>query len=324
MNLNDILREIFSSKEMAEYLSTQQLNGEQISEAVRGAPISLIRKREIFCGLAEHSKETLYANQGNEIGGAIRELEAKPGGIFYVKNYWVNPENWETASDGLGPYLTIERALRGIRENEDFEEVDEECLCWYAIEKWCPDGEGNLYNPITYFAVGDEVCYFRKGRAAAHIWEPSYFESTDLNLPVPFRPGDIVEIDCRPFGPATHVVILEVGDNQDCCSLWALFPCGDGLWNQGAVKHGHVYPHYCYPALSPLYRIARCRRPLPEAEQVLLQVSQYLQGDEAKGRALGNFLHETAEGRKDYATSAEILAYIEEKDGPSTVQKANI
>lgn len=325
MKLKDIFREIFPSQEMAEYLSTQQLSAEKIAEAVRGAPLSLIQKREIFCGLAEHSKEMLYADQGNEIGGAIRELGAKPGEIFYVKNYWLDPETWEADPDGVGPYLTVERALRGIREYEAFEEIDKDSLCWYAIEKWCPDGEGNLYNPITYFAVGDEVCYFRKGRAAAHIWEPSYFESTHLNLPVPFRPGDIVEIDCRPFAPVTRAVILEVGENRDCCCLQVLFSCGKGRWSVGAVKHGHVYPRYCRPALSPLYRIARYQGPLPKVKQVLLQVSRHLQGDEKRGRALGEFVIETGGHRRHLtATSAEILTYIEEKDGPSTGPKTNI
>lgn len=323
MKLKDIFREIFPSQEMAEYLSTQQLSAEKIAEAVRGAPISLIRKRELLYILAEDYEETLYREQANEIDRAIQELEAKPGELFYIQSLWMDRESWDTDRYGMAPYLTIERSLQGIREEEDVEEVDGDSLCWYAIEKWCPDGEGNLHNPITYFVVDDMLCYFQKGHAGTRIWE-SYFESTDLNLPVPFQPGDIVEIDCRPFAPVTRVAILEVGDNHDCCSLWALFPCGDGQWGQGAVKHAHVYSHCLRPALSPLYRIVHCQGSLSEAEQILFQISQYLQGDEERGRALGDFLHETPGSRKDYATSAEILAYIEEKDGLSTVPKANI
>lgn len=263
-------------------------------------------------------------DQANEIGGVIREFEIKPGEIFYVTNYWVDPETWETDPDGLGPYLTMERALQGIREDEDFEEIDEGSLCWYAIEKWCPDGEGNLYNPSTYFVVEDEVCYFQKGQATAHIWEPSYFESTHLNLPVPFHPGDIVEIDCRPFAPVTRAVILEEGDNHDCCCLQALFPYGKGRWSVGAVKHGHVYPHG-HTALSPLYRMARYQGSLSKVKQVLLPVSRHIQGDERRGRALWEFIYETAGDRRRFAaTSAEILVYMEEKDGPGARQKANI
>lgn len=324
MDLKDILLEIFPSKEMAEYLSTQQLSAEKIADAVRGAPISLVRKRELLYALAESSKETLYTEQADEIDQALRDLEAKTGELFYVWNYWVDPETWETDPDGLGPYLTIERAFQGIREDEAFEEVSEDSLCWYAIEKWCPDGEGNLYTPITYFVVGDVICYFQKRRADTRICEPAYFESTNLNLPVPFRPGDIVKIDCRPFAPVAHAVIIEIGDNQGCCCLQSLFPYGESQWSVGAVKHGHVYPHG-YPELSPLYRIARYQGPLSEAEQVLLQVSQYLQGDEKKGRALWEFVCKTAGCRRHFsATSVEILAYIEETDGPSTCQKSNI
>lgn len=324
MDLCDILREIFPSKEMAEYLSTQQLEAEKIAEAVRGAPISLIRKRELLYTLAESTRETLYIEQANEMDQAIQEMAAKPNDVFYVKDFWLDEEIWEVDPDGDAPFLTMEQAVEWIREFQVYEEFDENTLWWFGIEKWSPDENGKLIHTITYYVLGDVICYFKKEN---HIsWrDVDYFESTHLNLPVPFRPGDIVEIDCRPFAPVTRAVILEVGDNCGCCCLQALFPCGKGRWSVGAVKHGHVYPRYCYPAMSPLYRIARYRGPLSKVKQVLLRASRYLQGDEKRGRALGEFIIETAGRRRHFtATSAEILTYIEEKDGPSAGPKANI
>lgn len=308
MSLDDILHEIFPSKEMADYLSTAALSEEQISEALRGAPISLSRKRELFYYLAENNQSKLYLEQASNIDWAIQEMKEKPNDVFYVKDFWLDTEMWEIDPDGVAPFLTIEQAMEGIREFRDYEEFDENTLWWFGIEKWSPDETGKLRLIVTYYVFENQICYFRKG-GYDFQFSTDYFENANLNLPVPFRPGDIVKIDCRPFAPVIRVVILEVGDNNDCCCLQALFPWGE-RWNFGAVKHGHVYPKYYSPSISPLYRISTYHGPLTDKEQILLKVSSYLQGDDAKGRALWNFMDEN---RSDDNTRPvdEILAYIE-------------
>lgn len=322
MNLNDILQEIFPSKEMADYLSTASLDAERIADAVRGAPISLLQKREMLYALAENTNETLYTEQANEIDCAIREMAAKSNGVFYVKDFWLDEEIWEVDPNGYAPFLTMEQAMEGIREIQAHEEVDENTLWWFGIEKWSPDEKGNLIHIITYYVVGDEICYFK--RKNHDYWaDIDYYESTHLNLPVPFRPGDIVEIDCRPFAPVIHAAILEVGDNHDCCCLQAIFPWGEE-WSMGAVKHGHLYPRHYAPVLSPLYRISAYQGPLTEKEQLLLQVSRHLRGDDKKGRMLLTFMLKCRDkGRKDQVETHEILAYMAAKENSNAIQKSN-
>ena len=77
--------------------------------------------------------------------------------------------------------------------------------------------------------LGTEVCYFSSSRREY----PDFSIYNDVNLPVPFHAGDIVTIDCRPFAPVSHAVILEVGDNCDCCCLQALYYAGNGTWDMG-------------------------------------------------------------------------------------------
>ncbi len=74
----------------------------------------------------------------------------------------------------------------------------------------------------------------------------------DLKLPVPFHADDILTIDCHPSAPVSRAVILEVGDNCDCCCFQALYRNGDGTWGIGAVKHGNVLTNHHSPEISPL------------------------------------------------------------------------
>lgn len=125
--------------------------------------------------------------------------------------------------------------------------------------------------------------------------------------------GDIVTADCRPFAPVSHIVILEVGDNRDCCCLQALYRNGDGVWDIGAVKHGHVLPNFQLPGISLLYRLAIFRGQLPKEERLLEKVSRYLSGDEGRGTALWNYInHFRDKGRKQRVTEEQILSYLEE------------
>ena len=154
--------------------------------------------------------------------------------------------------------------------------------------------------------LGTEVCYFSSSRREY----PDFSIYNDVNLPVPFHAGDIVTIDCRPFAPVSHAVILEVGDNCDCCCLQALYYAGNGTWDTGAVKHGHIMPHYG-GKLSPLYRLASFHGQLPEEERLLEKVSQYVNGEEERGSALWNYIFELCDGgMKRTVTEDQILSYI--------------
>ena len=57
------------------------------------------------------------------------------------------------------------------------------------------------------------------------VWAEGAFggNSVHLNLPVPYRPGDILEVSCDPYVSEPHYCILtEVGD--DCCGVQCLYP----------------------------------------------------------------------------------------------------
>ena len=281
-----IVREVFPSPEMASYLAERELAGWELRDAIAYAAVPLERKRDMFLRLAFGKDTAYFRRQAGAIEEAIREMQAKPGEFFYLKYFCCSEESvFGYEEKGLEPYLTWEHIFECIQKYLGYLEDDEKELVWFEVEKWSPDGKGRLKNDYDYTVLGNEVCYVSNNNS--HRWKYCFSTLQDLAyLPVPFHAGDIVTIDCRPFAPVSHAVILDVGDNRDCCCLQALYRSGDGIWDIGAVKHGHVLPYHYYPEISPLYRLASFHGQLPEEERLLKKVSQYVSTDKDYGITL--------------------------------------
>lgn len=313
--LQSIIRELFPSPEMASYLSGCPLRREQIRNAVAYAAVPLERKRDMFLELASGKDRNWFRRQAGMLQQAVREMQLKPGEFFYLRACWYycdDENSYPVEEKALEPYLKWEHIFERMREFlDDFDDFTRE-LVWFEAEKWSPDREGRLVNNYDFTIWGDKVCWFW---CHSHpLWFMHEFSThCDLYLPVPFHPGDIVTVDCRPFAPVEHAVILEVGDNRDCCCLQAMFREYDGTWATGAVKHGHIFPGFYSPGISPLYRIAAFHGELPEEERLLEKVSRYLDGDEGRGAALWKSINfpggEFKRDRK--VTEEQILSYIE-------------
>ena len=334
-----ILKEIFPSAEMAAYLercpfgddgSFRERQGgfddappeklplfrHQIADAVAGALIPLERKRELFLLLAEGEKDGYFSALADAASRTVQEMEPKPGEFFYLIACSYEEDMGRIKEEAVGAFLTWEHIFEAIQEylGEDADEEDR--LNWYfSVEKWMPDGGGRLKCDYGYTVVDYKVCYCCCEDFP--VYERLDFGGyVDPNLPVPFHAGDIVTFDCRPFGPVSHGVILEVGDNRDCCCLQALYRERDGAWNIGAVKHGHVFPGHYSDKLSPLYRLASFHGQLPEEERLLESVSRYVNGDEKRGAALWNHIFETTDRRRcESVTEGQIMSYIEGNAG---------
>lgn len=309
-DIGPILRELFPSVEMASYLAKCRLARLKMRDAVAYAAIPLKRKRDIFLQLATGKNTAYFHRQAASIEAAIREMQPKTGEFFVLKNFCYDEDAPFSREETLGPFLAWEHIWERIQEFLGYLEDDEKELTWFEIEKWSPDGTGRLKNDYDYTVFGTEVCYFLHN---VHYSRDRLEFSTncDLNLPVPFHAGDIVTIDCRPSEPVSCAVILEVGDNRDCCCLQALYRNDDGTWNTGAVKHGRVFPLYHSPNISPLYRLASFHGQLSEEERLLEQVSRYVNGDEERGSDLWHYIYELCEDRRNRTvTEDEILSYI--------------
>lgn len=303
-----ILRELFSSPEMADYLAGCALTQHQLRDAIVSAPVPLERKRDMFLLLAEEENTPYFHRQAGRIERVIREMRLKPGAFLYLYLNYFDPPG-EYREEGLEPYLAWEHLFERIQEFLGNLDGDERKLTWFEVDKWSPDGAGRLEDEYGYTILDGEVCYFASDTPSYKDWHAFLYQ--DLNLPVPFHAGDIVTVDCRPFAPVGRAVILEVGDNRDCCCLQALYRNVDGSWNTGAVKHGHILPGRYPSRISPLYRMAAFRGRLPKEEELLEKVRQYLNGSEERGAALGNYIFQLKDWERESGVAEkQILSYM--------------
>ena len=216
----EILETFIPSVEMREYLATQELSDRWISNIILGAPVPLTTKLKYAAG-----------EDYDEIKQAIDELNLKSNELFYLIDNWYDDDIYDENGCGNAPFSNFEKVV--------------EHICTYR-----------------YILIEDEVCFFEREEflknGLTRVHDYRFFNSTDLNLPVPFKVGDVVTIDCRPFAPVRQVKITGIGDNHDCCSLQAEFYDNkEKEYKTGAVKHCFIFDNGYRPNLSPLYRMSK-------------------------------------------------------------------
>ena len=223
---------------------------------------------------------------------------------------WYDPDMFIVKSAHVGVFDSLKNVMKYIKlkeqiENEsDGEESEEDYsyATWYRLEVWDIYDKEMQKPRYDYYIYNREVCWFEKLCPVKEKNGYKYYSSInshqeflgglrDLNMPTPYKPGDIVNIDCRPFGPPFHAMITEAHNQYDCCMPQILFkmPYTD-KWRLEALKHKRFYKDAeltsYEPALSPLYRIRMVKEDeLKKDDELLIKISKELDGDEGKARA---------------------------------------
>ena len=334
---SDVLRAFLPSDAMRRYLAGAPLTKRQISELVCGAPVPLtdklrwmeylaakenlfpdipseslsLREQSAADPAARQTVEASFSYQAKQIKLALEELGTSAEAVFLLIEAWHDEELDDRKISAGTPFFNADDALEYIRYDMDSAGDDYSNLCWYELQKWKlstdpVSGKASYVHGYTYYFLKDCACFFKK---LEETREPYLFlpksrryaeDGQHLNLPVPFCAGDIVCVDCRPFRPERPAVLLEVGDNTDCCCVQALCRGQNGTWMLGALKHGNMFSNVtCF--LSPLYRLEVCPKPLPESDRLLQNIQDFIAGDEKRGRLLWERLR-----RLDTRTDAEI------------------
>ena len=205
---------------------------------------------------------------------------------------------------------------------------------WYEAEKWSDnsDGEMNISYIYTFTIDKDkeeDLLEQNPGRtpAVAMFFEKSVYkqrlnvdsETVDESLPslffrgkrisplsIPFKPGDVLMIDCLPFLKKIRVVLLEV--NDDDCGHVILYTNEDDLWERGILDRDFGFGFY-RPKLSCYYRLKKYEeKPISEKErkswsyfvnndsdqkkEMMNMVSEYIGHDPVKGKRLAWKIYE--------------------------------
>lgn len=291
-----IIEELFSeSPAMAAHLSENgNCSSRNLLNAICGAPIALQRKIELLRECSTSNKDC--KNRIDVIEQALSQLEAKPGDIFLWRNCWYD-RDWRDSDIGRSSFqpclsmADVYAAIDGFIAEEAGELTEEDIAegftgdaGWYEIQKWeqqtGDDGQPHLVKtPWEYIYADHKLCYFsrqftpveRHDWATKRLWEVCD-GSSDLNLSIPFKRGDIVTVDCEPFAPMHHAVLLHVG--LDCCGVQIAYVDENNKLQTAALKHSHCFTDNYLSKLSPLYRISLYEGELHKEEKALRRIQE--------------------------------------------------
>ncbi len=274
------------SLSMREYLKTQEISAWRAVDIIIGAPVPVETKIAELTRLSKESDVMADKDGKREVEEALafyekamRDLET--AGIFSVE---INDfdhhakeirENFETI---CGSFEAVKEYIRN--EEATYLPDAEECR-WYDVKKWELSENGKYENICEYYMYRESIMYV-DSENSGYLFAGA---GGDLNLPVPFKAGDLLEVDGFPFGPKFRMLILSIGDNADCCCVQGLAMDENGLWHYGAVKHGMVSFSY-FPKVAYLYSADHFTGELPADEQILSEVKAYIGEDQSKGDEL--------------------------------------
>ena len=207
---------------------------------------------------------------------------------------WYDTDELRLKSESCGLF-TSTHAIEKYIENEECDNDTDEG--YYRMESW--DAYDTKWeNPrYDYYYYRGKICWFEKLIPQKQEHGNTYYMpenrefaggSLDLSFGLPYKPGDIVLIDCRPFGPPFHAMILEARDQWDCCFPNIVFKYpGTDDWTLTPLKHRRLYKDIGWytdePMLSPLYRLRRVQEEeFTEMDEQLMKLSKMVSGSEEK------------------------------------------
>lgn len=294
------------SKEMRNYLLDIDIPETTVIDIILGAPIPLTKKRELIDSMhtPDSNKFSEISSCLIEIDEALEALKIKAPYIFTLSKCWYDEDILNENESTEETFQSFQDILNYINKtNEEGVEHSgegKETSYWTEVKITFPPLAFNNHSGNSardfYILVGNEIYYFKRNGNTRHDGFSGYVSSLDLDLPIPFKPGDIVTLDCTPFRPMKQAVLLEV-DNRDCCGVQMLYSRksetnGEKIWETGALKHGHGWDGF-FPILSSLYRLSKFEGELTEEELLMKDVRQYVLKDEGNGSKLWDFMHKS-------------------------------
>ena len=289
MIFEKFLEEFIPTKKLAEYLKKKSICDFEMADIIFCSKASIERKREALCELENmdisEEKRRLreyWTKYRKSIDEALRLIDSEDA-VFVVYEYSIYEPDSESDEWMHGLFSSYDAAFSFVKNDSESKKDDKDLIHWYVINIWIKC-ENNAYkDTCNYYIIDDELCY------AEFDISSEYYESCtdgELRIPVHYKPGDILIADCYPFGNKVKFVMLQIGDNHDCCCLQALSRKKDGSWDVGAVKHGMI-GNMSYPRISVLYTADTYNPDLSDSEDAILaKVSEIVSGDESRGNIL--------------------------------------
>ena len=142
-------------------------------------------------------KEFGFLQYAQSAEAAMRSLQESGGKQYLLRSYL---SAWEFESIEFANYEDVEQQL-----------AKDPLRAWHILEIW-ENRDGQRLKTWSFYSVGRYWTYFThwkavsNGDTASLLFAPNNMRTVDL--PVPFQVGDLLEIDCTPYAPVKHAVVL--------------------------------------------------------------------------------------------------------------------
>lgn len=310
---DDIMDRFVPEVKLRDYLKTADLDAYDVAEIIYNAPSPIEEKRAALrqLGALNVACSNEYSESWKNLGSVIDEainLLHRESSIFQLYECTLYKDAEYSDEYEVGMFQTYEAAIRCIKEREKALNLDDIESVWYQIELWVKEDNDKYINACCYYIINQILCYVE----TSSDWDPEKDEGCvdgELNIPVCYRPGDILMASGYPFNRGAKFVIIDIGDNVDCCCVQALSKKANGNYSVGAVKHGMI-GEFSYPRISALYTAKEYELDmLDEEDSLFAKVKNAIYDNDQKGHKLLDlfFVNEGHEG----LTADEVTQLIE-------------
>lgn len=284
---------LIESPELREHLlhNPQLLSGDHYMQIIGGASIEINRKRKMLSRLVaderNSSDNTFHWYDPEEcidyIDDCLDALKAVDGNgktLLVSEISFIDSEVGSAITHGPFPVASWADALAAMKAYaEKWSGMTDMSASYWMIELFdlandpsCSyPYDGFLQPDYTYYAnASGEIQYLCREEESecgevldcivGGIFGP-WFKGAYIDLPTPYRKGDILEIDCRPWAPGPCYCLI-ADSKLDC-----LYPNGNGQIRCGSIPYGSCFAGWARTnlMLSPVFRASRATQPLPEA-----------------------------------------------------------
>ncbi|MBE6844332.1 MAG: hypothetical protein E7508_01275 [Ruminococcus sp.] len=294
--LENIISEIFiSSEEMKTYLCEHksEFSKYQIIDMIASSTNSLESKLKMFEQLAEtenlaseiaaapHDIDSIigysYSTYAVRIRKALNELNDKDNSSMFMSYTYKWIQNKFEVEEKKS-YLSGEEAIYDtdfgsvfapspLKMNFSFAH-----RLWYIIEKVQKNSSAYI-TTYQYILKNGYIPYFQCIEDDFKV-----YPNPHLNLPVPFKSGDIITVSDEPFAEKKQALILDTGDNNDSNCVKVLYITNGGVLKVNSLKHGHIFEDdNAMMYTSPLYKIKKYNGELLENDEILLKIQKYME-----------------------------------------------
>lgn len=284
---------LIDSPELREHLlhNPQLLSGDHYMQIIGGAPIEINRKRELISRLAAAKRDSsddtfdwydpkICIDYIDDCLNALGVVDGNKKMLLVSEISFVGIETGSAITHGPFPVASWPAALTAVKAYaEKWRGNTDLSASYWMIELFNLANDpshsypydGFLQNDYTYYANGageiQYLCREEEGECGealdcivGGIFGP-WFKGAYVDLPTPYKKGDILEIDCRPWA-LRPCYCLVANSKLDC-----LYLDGDGQVCRGSIPYGSCFAGWAHTnlMLSPVFRARKLTQPLPEA-----------------------------------------------------------